>query len=44
MLVIRPGTHKMPIKKANREDTDQTASSEVFRSGVCPGCPGEILV
>ena len=28
MFVLRAGTHKMVVKKANREDQDQTASSE----------------
>ena len=28
MLVIRAGTHKMLVRIANREDSDQTASSE----------------
>ena len=28
MLVIRAGTHKMLVRIANREDPDQTASSE----------------
>ena len=28
MLVIRAGIHKMPVRIANREDPDQTASSE----------------
>ena len=28
MLVIRAGIHKMRARKANREDPDQTASSE----------------
>ena len=28
MLVISAGTHKMLVRKANREDPDQTASSE----------------
>ena len=28
MLVIRAGIHKMLVKIANREDPDQTASSE----------------
>ena len=28
MLVIRAGTHKMLVKKINREDPDQTDSSE----------------
>ena len=27
MLVIRPGIHKMLVRKANMEDSDQTASS-----------------
>ena len=33
MLVIKAGIHKMCIKIANREDLDQTASSEAVRSG-----------
>ena len=28
MLVIRAGIHKMHVRIANREDPDQTASSE----------------
>ena len=28
MLVFRAGIHKMPFRIANREDPDQTASSE----------------
>ena len=28
MLIIRAGTHKMLVRIANREDPDQTASSE----------------
>ena len=28
MLVTRAGTHKMLVRIANREDPDQTASSE----------------
>ena len=28
MLVIRAGSHKMVVRIANREDPDQTASSE----------------
>ena len=28
MLVIRAGIHKMLVRIANREDPDQTASSE----------------
>ena len=28
MLVIRTGIHKMPVRIANREDPDQTASKE----------------
>ena len=28
MLVIRPGIHKMHVRIANKEDPDQTASSE----------------
>ena len=28
MLFIRAGTHKMHVRIANREDPDQTASSE----------------
>ena len=28
MLVIRAGTHTMLVRKTNREDPDQTASSE----------------
>ena len=31
MLVYRAGTHKMLVKIANREDPDQTASSETVR-------------
>ena len=33
MLVTRTGIHKMLISKANREDSDQTGSSEAFQSG-----------
>ena len=33
MLVIMAGNHKMLIIKANREDPDQTASSEAVWSG-----------
>ena len=33
MLVFRAGSHKMLIRKANREDPDQTASSEAVWSG-----------
>ena len=29
MLVIRAGTHKIHVRKANREDHDQTASKAV---------------
>ena len=28
MLLIRAGTHEVLVRKANREDPDQTASSE----------------
>ena len=28
MLVFRPGIHKILVRVANREDPDQTASSE----------------
>ena len=28
MLVFRAGIHKLLVRKANREDPDQTASSE----------------
>ena len=31
--VIRAGIHKMLVRTANREDPDQTASSEAVRSG-----------
>ena len=41
MLVTRAGIHKMLVKIANREDPDQTTSSEAVRSGsalfVCLG-------
>ena len=30
MLVIKAGIHKMLVRIANSEDTDQTASSEAF--------------
>ena len=33
MLVIRAGTHKVLVRIANREDPDQTASSEAVLSG-----------
>ena len=33
MLVIRAGIHNMHVKKANIEDTDQTASLEAVWSG-----------
>ena len=33
MLVIMAGTHKMHVRIANREDPDQTASSEAVWSG-----------
>ena len=33
MLVIRDGIHKMLVRIANREDPDQTASSEAVWSG-----------
>ena len=33
MLVIRGGIHKMLVRIANREDPDQTASSEAVWSG-----------
>ena len=33
MLVIRAGIHKMPVRIANREDPDQTASSEAVLFG-----------
>ena len=33
MLIIRAETHKMFVRKANREDPDQTASC--FSRGVC---------
>ena len=37
MLAIRIGTHKMLVRKiTNREDPDQTASSEAVRSGSAP--------
>ena len=36
MLVIRAGIHRMPVRIANREGPDQTASSE----GVSPVCLG----
>ena len=32
MMVIRAGNNKMLVRVANREDTDQTASSEAVRS------------
>ena len=32
MLVIRAGIHKMPDRIMNREDSDQTASSEAVWS------------
>ena len=34
MFDIRAGTHKMLARKANREDSNQTASSEAVRSGL----------
>ena len=33
MLIIRDRTHKMLVKIANKEDPDQTASSEAICSG-----------
>ena len=33
ILVIRTGIHKMHVRIANREDPDQTASSEAVLSG-----------
>ena len=33
MLVIRTGIHQMLVRIGNREDPDQTASSEAVRSG-----------
>ena len=33
MLVIKSGIHKMLVRIANREDPDQTASSEAVWSG-----------
>ena len=33
MWVIKARIHKMLVRIANREDADQTASSEVVRSG-----------
>ena len=33
MLIIRAGIHKKYLRIANREDTDQTASSEAVWSG-----------
>ena len=33
MVVIRTGTQKILVRKAKREDPDQTASSEAVRSG-----------
>ena len=33
MLVIRAGSHKMLFKIVNKEDPDQTASSEAVISG-----------
>ena len=33
MLVFRVANHKMLVRIANREDSDQTASSEAVRSG-----------
>ena len=33
MLVIKAGIHKMHVRIANREDPDQTASSEAVWSG-----------
>ena len=45
MLVFRAGTHKMLVKIANREEPDQTASSEarllIFRNSlICTVCLG----
>ena len=34
MLVIRAGTHKMVVRKANREDPDQISSSEAVYQGL----------
>ena len=31
--VIRAGFHKLHVRKANRQDPDQTASSEAVRTG-----------
>ena len=33
MLVLRAGIHKIAVRIANREDPDQTASSEAVWSG-----------
>ena len=33
LLVIKAGIHKMLVRKANREDPDQTASSEAVWFG-----------
>ena len=33
MLVFRAGIHKMVVRTANREDSDQAASSEAVLSG-----------
>ena len=33
MLILKAGTHKMLVRIANREDPDQTASSEAVCSG-----------
>ena len=38
ILVIRTGIHKMHVRIANREDPDQTASSEADLSGSVPIC------
>ena len=36
MLVIKAGIHKTLVRIANREDPDQTASSEAVLSGSAP--------
>ena len=44
VLVIRAGIHKMLNKTANREDSNQTASSEIWVCTVCLGLFGRQLV
>ena len=44
MLVNRAGIHKMLDRIANREDPDQTASSEGSLIWVCPVCLFDLIL